>query len=91
MVALLNVTESWLSPFIFNSEIFPHDYKSKYLSAAELRYTSFTPFVLSVDKALGFEDLMLVQCYADCLSSGWGKSYGHVIAWIRVCLAFAII
>jgi len=31
--------------------------KHKYLSAAELRYTSFTPFVVSVNGALGHEVL----------------------------------
>jgi len=25
------------------------------------------------------------------LSSGWGKSYGHVLMWIHVRLAFAVI
>jgi len=25
------------------------------------------------------------------LSSGWGKSYGYVLMWIHVCLAFAVI
>jgi len=34
---------------------------------------------------------MFLQCLAEKLSSGWGKSYGHVPMWIHVCLAFAVI
>jgi len=62
--------------------------KCKYSSAAELRHTFFTPFVVLVDGALGHEALL-----KDCLYSGWGKSYGHVLMWIRVHvhLAFAVI
>ena len=65
--------------------------KRKYLSASELRHASFTPFVVSVDGALGHEALMFLQHLADRLSSGWGKNYGHVFMWIRVRLAFAVI
>jgi len=65
--------------------------KRKYLSAAELRHASFTPFVISADGALGHEALMFLQCLAERLSCGWGKSYGHVLMWICVRLAFAVI
>ena len=65
--------------------------KLKYLSAAEFRNASFTPFVMSVDGALGHGDLMFLQRLADRLSSAWGKSYGHVLMWIKVCLAFAVV
>ena len=34
---------------------------------------------------------MFLQCLAERLSFGWGKSYGHVLMWICVRLAFAII
>jgi len=34
---------------------------------------------------------MFLQCLAERLSSGWGKSYGHVLMLIRACLAFAVI
>jgi len=33
----------------------------------------------------------LVNNNDERLSSGWGKSYGHVIMWICVHLAFAVI
>jgi len=65
--------------------------KCKYLSAAELCYAPFTPYVVLVDGALGHETLMFLQHLAERLSSGWGKSYGHVLMWIRVHLAFAVI
>ena len=65
--------------------------KRKYLSAAELRYASFTPFVASVAGALGHGALMFLQRLADRLSSAWGKSYGHVLMWIKVHLAFAVV
>ena len=65
--------------------------KHKYLSAAESWRTSFTPFVISVDGVLGHEALMFLQCLSERLSVGWGKSYGHVLMWIHVCLSFAVI
>ena len=65
--------------------------KRKYLSAAELRHASFTPFVVSVDGSLGHGALMFLQCLADCLSSAWGKSYGHTLMWIKVRLALAVV
>ena len=61
------------------------------MSATELHHASFTPFVVSVDGALGYKPLLFLQHLADRLSSGWDKSYDHVLMWIRVCLAFAII
>jgi len=63
----------------------------KYLSAAELCHASFTSFVVSVDGTLGHKALMLLQHLAERLSCGWSKSYGHVLMWIRVHLAFAVI
>ena len=42
--------------------------KCKHLSAVELCHASFTPFVISVDGALGHEALMFLQCLADWLS-----------------------
>jgi len=65
--------------------------KHKYLSTAELCHAPFTPFVVLVDGALGHEALMFLQCLAERLSYGWSKSYSHVLMWIRVRLAFAVI
>ena len=58
--------------------------KRKYLSAAESRHASITPFAASVDGALGHEALMFLQGLAEILSVGWGKSYAHVVMWIQV-------
>ena len=63
----------------------------KYLFATEFRHASFTPFVVSVDGALGHGALMFFQRLADRLCSAWGKSYGHVLMWIKVRLAFAVV
>jgi len=65
--------------------------KRKYLSAAESRHASFTSFVVSVDGALGYEVSIFLQRLAERLSSGWDKSYGHVLMWICVHLVFAVI
>ena len=65
--------------------------KQKYLSAAELHHASFNPFVVSVEGALGHGTLMFLQHLADRRSSAWGKSYGHVLMWIKVHLAFAVV
>ena len=35
--------------------------------------------------------LMFLQRLADRLSSTWGNSYGHVLMWIKVRLAFAVV
>jgi len=39
--------------------------KRKFLSAAELRYASVTPFVDSIDRTLGHEALVFLQCLAE--------------------------
>ena len=45
----------------------------------------------NVHLALGHGALMFLQRLADRLSSAWGKSYGHVLMWIKVYLAFAVV
>jgi len=65
--------------------------KHKYLSAAELCIVFSTLFAVLVDEALGHEALVFLQHLAKRLSSGWGKNYGHVLMWIRMHLAFAVI
>ena len=34
---------------------------------------------------------MFLQRLADRLSRAWGKSYGHVLMWIKVRLGFAVV
>ena len=61
------------------------------MCAAESWHASFTPFVVSVDGVLGHEALMFLQRLAERFSVGWGRSYDHMLMWIRVRLAFAVI
>ena len=65
--------------------------KRKYLPAAQLHHASFTPFVVSIDGALGHEALMFLQQLSDRLVSSWCKGYDYVFSRVRVCLAFAVI
>ena len=65
--------------------------KRKYLMAAELRRASFTPFVLSVDGALGREALSFIKRLAEHLSLRWSKLYSIVMNWVRTRLLFATI
>ena len=64
--------------------------KRKYLPAAQQCHASFTPFVVSIDGALGHEALMFLQRLSDRLADSWGKGYGYVFMG-KVHLAFAII
>ena len=54
--------------------------KHKYLSAVELCHASFTPFVVSVDGALGHEALT-----PGFLVLGVRIMVMHVLMWINVC------
>ena len=77
---LWNQIYAWLLHCVSQLLLF---YASKHISAAELHHVSFTHFVLSVDGHLGMRcpstSLILVQHHTDRLSSGWGKSYCHVL------------
>ena len=63
----------------------------KHLSAVEFHHASFTTFIESFDGALGHEALMFLQHLDDRLSGAWGKNYSHVLMWIKVHLAFAVV
>ena len=65
--------------------------KRKYRLAAEARYASFSPFVISVDGALGKEAALFLGRIADRLSVTWGRSYGNVLGWLKAHLGFAVI
>jgi len=60
--------------------------KRKYLSTVELHHASSTPFVVSVDGALGHKALMFLPHLAERLSCGWGKSYSHVLMCMDLCV-----
>ena len=59
----------------------------KYNNAAIARRASFTPFVVSVDGALGCEATNL----SEHICMKWGRPYGEVMGWLRASLSFAII
>ena len=65
--------------------------KRKYLRAAELHRASFTPFVLSIDGALGREALSFIKRLAEHISLRWSKLYSTVMNWVRTRLLFATI
>ena len=65
--------------------------KRKYLTAAEARRGSFSPFVVTVDGALGPKAVLFLRCLAEKLSAGWEKSYGKILGWIKARLSFAVI
>ena len=63
----------------------------KYNNAAIARRASFTPFVVSVDGALGCEATNYLKHLSEYICMKWGKSYGEVMGWLRASLSFAII
>ena len=65
--------------------------KRKYSGAAEMRRATFTPFVVSVDGALGKEAENFVKHMADVLAAKWERNYAEVVGWLRASLSFSII
>ena len=60
------------------------DKKRKYVTAAEARRASFSPFVVIVDGALGHEAVLFLCHLAEKLSTGWEKkSYGEILDGLR--------
>jgi hypothetical protein len=65
--------------------------KTKYGSACELRRASFTPFVTSVDGALGREAKGFMRKLAENLAGKWQRSFSETSTWVRTRLSFAIL
>ena len=65
--------------------------KRKCLTATEARRGSLSPFVVTVDDALGPEAVLFLCHLAEKLSAGWEKSYGEILGWIKARLSFAVI
>jgi len=65
--------------------------KRKYGTACEQRRVSFTPFITSVDGALGREAKAFVNRLSDGLARKWERSYSQTFTWVRTRLSFAII
>ena len=65
--------------------------KRKNRLAAEARHASFSPFVVSVDGALGKETALFLGRIPDRLSVTRGRGYGNVLGWLKARLGFAVI
>jgi hypothetical protein len=65
--------------------------KTKYSAACEQRRASFTPFVVSVDGALGKEANAFIQRLSSSLAVKWDISYSTTCSWIQTRLAFAVL
>ena len=73
------------------ADVLVKEKKRKYRLAAEARHASFSPFVISVDGALGKETALFLGRIADQLSVTWGRSYGNVLGCLKARLGFAVI
>ena len=65
--------------------------KRKYLTAAEACRGSFSSFVVTVDGVLGPEAVLFLHRLVEKFSTGWKKSYGEILGWIKAQLYFAVI
>jgi hypothetical protein len=65
--------------------------RRKYATACEQRRVAFTPFVTSVDGALGREARSFINRLSYGLSLKWGRSYSETTGWVRTRLSFAIL
>ena len=54
-------------------------------------FGSFSPFVVTVDGAMGPEAVLFLHRLAETLSTGLERSYDEVLGWIKAQLAFAIV
>ena len=84
--------QSYISRFVADVLVGAEEEKKrKYRLAAEVRHASFSPFVVSVDGALGKEAALFLSRIADWLSVAWGRGYGNVLGWLKARLGFAMI
>jgi hypothetical protein len=65
--------------------------KHKYGQACRERRANFTPFVASVDGALGKEASFFLKYLSDRLATKWKRNYSDVVRWARTRLSFAIL
>jgi hypothetical protein len=63
--------------------------KRKYLEASRDRRATFTPFITSVDGALGTEARFFINHLTDRLSEKWHRKLSVVKNWVRTRLLFA--
>ena len=65
--------------------------RTKYQAACEFRRAAFTPFITSVDGALGKESKAFLHKLTGLLTIKWQKSLDETTNWIRTRLSFAIL
>ena len=65
--------------------------KRKYVTTAEPCCGSFSPFVVTVDGALGPEAVSFLWHLGYKLSVRWERCYGKTLGWIKAQLSFAVI
>ena len=61
------------------------------MTNAEAFCRSFSPFVVTVDGALGPEAVSFLWYLAYKLSVRWKRGYGKTLGWIKARLSFAVI
>eukprot|EP00923_Selenidium_pygospionis_P029694 GHVN01052882.1.p2 GENE.GHVN01052882.1~~GHVN01052882.1.p2 ORF type:complete len:148 (-),score=27.66 GHVN01052882.1:249-692(-) len=65
--------------------------KTMFAEECRKRRAAFTPFVTSVDGALGSEAKAFMQAIGRQLSKKWAMNYSQTMHWVRTRLSFAII
>ncbi len=65
--------------------------KRKYATACTDRRAAFTPFIVSVDGAIGPEATTFIRRLSERLSLKWSRPYSRVTHWVRTRLSFAIV
>ena len=63
--------------------------KQKYVSAVEARRGSFSPFVVTVDGAMGPEAVLFLRRLAEKLSAGWERAM--VKYWVGLRHSFLLL
>ena len=54
-------------------------------------FSLYHPYLVSVDSALGCEEINYRKHLSEHICMKWGKTYGEVMGWLRASLSFAII
>jgi hypothetical protein len=65
--------------------------KNKYNAACIDRRATFTPFITSIDGALGHEAKVFIKRLSEMLANKWKRPYSNIFMWVKTRLAFAIL
>ena len=83
--------QSYISHSVADVLVSAEEEKKRNRLAAEARHASFSPFVVSVNGALGKETALFLGHIPDRLSVARGRGYGNVLGWLKARLGFAVI